>query len=1098
MDKENLKNLAESIGDHIRDTVGEVAKKVNELEERIGSLPEPEQGPQGDPGPPGESIKGEKGEPGEPGPQGEQGPPGESIAGEKGEQGEPGERGEDGAPGAPGAGVETPPWEPGVYREGSLVQHHFGQYFRAVKDTASGPDSSDWERVGTSGFRLAGTFDKDAEYRDGDLYIKDFGLFLTQGGEAVCIAGRGPQGKAGKPGRDGKSIEGPAGKDGKDGTTITSLEIKGTDLVAVLKGGDGSLDAVTVSLDPFLQTAAMVTKEASRQENKAFSDRAELQVKTLWENLQAHLTDQEATPVKFYRGDYFANERYQVGDVVHFGGAAYLCSRAVSGVFPHGNFGSENSGDYWRMLSTVAHDMYGNNAGDGGGGGISINKDALITENGQGGTKFSQFPTGSKDLWVVGYQDGENVKIFLDTNAVSTDPNTMFRDAKGRFKVTPEELEKLTTQLEVNRWFLDKLESIEAGEIDLSDYATKVDLGEVETASVFRDEAIKKDLEETEKKNTAAHLVLESDINRVDQNSKTRDTRLQADINEIELALETLLLQREAGLWRYIGPLSDGPPRNTGEFALASDDLSAQDNVIIVNQTDALDKFHGFGDVKVGDYVEIVDREKPDEYALFVVHSEPDGEGITSFNVKLKDKGNNFLVSTMCEIRFFQVNDQNLDLTELDQRYLKLAGGTLTGTLNFGRDHQVLARINPAGGTTQQIDLFEGNSGGQILRFDVNGATYKNAIVFRSGGSDNKQDILRIDSNNKITVRHLGMDDTRINDLADPIQDKDATNKQYVDSQIKAEVDGSYVSKFGGDEMQGPFKILNNPELDTRDARKIEVLDIKSGSENSSLNLGAKTTTMYVGQNQTTFVTPVLVDEIGEKNEGRNVNFLNTTTAPRAEVKSGEDFSEAVMLLEGHRTGVSNPAARLTMSNNENANAYGSISWKGVNASGWFEFDKDVDLSGHGLHGAARVRLNGDKAICDGNTERINVGGKVEIKRVGANTDGFKIEGRVNGNNTAGLLGVYHNSGDDNDAVNYFGKQSSNENIATVGHVKEQIGKIDIPETDLTGYATENYVDSKVNQNSFTPGDQVAKIGSSSNNTGAFWIVDGALYCKVT
>ena len=327
------------------------------------------------------------------------------------------------------------------------------------------------------------------------------------------------------------------------------------------------------------------------------------------------------------------------------------------------------------------------------------------------------------------------------------------------------------------------------------------------------------------------------------EESKDDDRQLQAEIDQLALGLETLLQQREAGKWKYIGFAGDNIPRNAGEFALASDDLSAQDNVITLNQTDLDDKLHGFGDVDVGDYVEIVDLDKPDEYALFVVDSEPDGDGIVSINLKLKDKGNNFLVGTTCEIRFFAINEQDLNLTELDQRYLKLSGGTMTGTL----------------------------------------------------------------------------------------------------------------------------------------------------------------------------------------------------TTPRGEVKTVESASEAVMLLEGNRTGTSNPAARLTMSNNHNANAYGSLSWKGVNGDGWFEFNKDVDMSGHGLHGATRVRLNGDKAICDGTTERIKVGGKVEIKRVGANTDGFKIEGRVDGDSTADLLGVYHNSGDNNDAINYFGKQEADDNLATVGYVKKQI-----------------------------------------------------------
>ena len=441
----------------------------------------------------------------------------------------------------------------------------------------------------------------------------------------------------------------------------------------------------------------------------------------------------------------------------------------------------------------------------------------------------------------------------------------------------------------------------------------------------------------------------------------------------------------------------------------------------------------------------------PNGDLLYVYHNNNAQDAVLYKGKQTDDQDH--LATTKWTVGKIETAIGNIEFPEPDlSDYLPLAGGTMTGTLNFGRDHRVLARINPAGGTTQEIDLFESNSGGQTLRFDLQGATYRNAIEFESGPSTNKKTILRMDSNNGIRVHGLSADDTKITDVAEPTEDSDAANKQYVDSTVKSEVDGNFVSKVGGDEMQGPFKIQNNPDLDTRDARKLEVLNINSGSENSSLNLGAKNTTVYIGANQTTFVKPILVDDIGEKNEGHNVNFLNTTTAPRAEVKTGESASEAVMLLEGNRTGTSNPSARITMSNNENANAYGSLSWKGINGQGWFEFNKDVDLAGHGLHSVTRVRLNGDKAICDGNVERIKVGGKVEIKRVGANTDGFKVEGRVNGDNTAGLLGVYHNSGDNDDAVNYFGKQVADENLATVGYVKDQITKIDIPEPDLDGY----------------------------------------------
>ena len=72
--------------------------------------------------------------------------------------------------------------------------------------------------------------------------------------------------------------------------------------------------------------------------------------------------------------------------------------------------------------------------------------------------------------------------------------------------------------------------------------------------------------------------------------------------------------------------------------------------------------------------------------------------------------------------------------------------------------------------------------------------------------------------------------------------------------------------------------------------RKLEVLNIYSGSENSSLNLGAKNTSVYVGANQTTFTKPIHVDDIKEKNDGEGVTFHNSV---KLEVE-GEAENEAV------------------------------------------------------------------------------------------------------------------------------------------------------------------------------------------------------------
>lgn len=214
-----------------------------------------EQGPKGEPGEPG--LPGAKGEPGEPGPPGEQGPKGEpgergepglkgepgdagptgakgdpgdtgsrgdkgdtgpqgdpGPQGERGETGTKGDPGEPGAPGANGAGIDAPDWQPGVYRAGTVVQHHVGQYFKALVDTASEPSpvdkgevGPDWERIGKSGIRICPAFQAERSYMDGDMYPKNFGTFFVFRGKHTLISGRGAKGERGERGDRGEKGE---------------------------------------------------------------------------------------------------------------------------------------------------------------------------------------------------------------------------------------------------------------------------------------------------------------------------------------------------------------------------------------------------------------------------------------------------------------------------------------------------------------------------------------------------------------------------------------------------------------------------------------------------------------------------------------------------------------------------------------------------------------------------------------------------------------------------------------------------------------------------------------------------------------------------
>ena len=212
---------------------GELAKMYDAraaLAEKMATVRDGEPGRDGKDGKDGASIQGEPGRPGE-----------------HGKDGRDGEKGLDGTPGAPGtpgldgAGLHAPVWAAGVHREGVLVQHHLGQTFRALRDTASEPapvdgtPSPDWERVGTAGLRFMHGFDKARTYVDGDIYMRDFATFLHLDGAARLMSARGGVGAKGDRGDRGG--DGRDGRDGSNGVGVEDILIADEGLVIRLTDG---------------------------------------------------------------------------------------------------------------------------------------------------------------------------------------------------------------------------------------------------------------------------------------------------------------------------------------------------------------------------------------------------------------------------------------------------------------------------------------------------------------------------------------------------------------------------------------------------------------------------------------------------------------------------------------------------------------------------------------------------------------------------------------------------------------------------------------------------------------------------------------------
>ncbi len=475
------------------------------------------------------------------------------------------------------------------------------------------------------------------------------------------------------------------------------------------------------------------------------------------------------------------------------------------------------------------------------------------------GTKFSQFPAASGEgIEGVGLKDGKNVRFELTTDSIKVNPEP-FRNSKGQFVGTPEELADIDNQRDVNNFLYNAINEIESGDIDLEGYATEAQLNEVDHTSQMRDDALKKTHDEDHVKQAAINAGVVVSLDELfwrdvtlDEASNNADKELQGQIDELALALNTILLKHDSGKWKYIGDIQAGPPRKPGELSIVGD-INSTPNQVTMHTEDLDGATHQYADIDVGDYMELVNVDDPQQYILYVVTEMSDAAtNMLQADVALKRKsGDDFAIGTELEVRYYQISEQDIALEDLDDRFVNVDGDVMTGS-------------------------------------------------------------------------------------------------------------------------------LETPELKAKN---------------------------------------VTEGEMGK------------------------------VLIEGWVDGTKN-AAQILMSNKQynNQGAYGTITWKAQNDSGWFEFNKDVDLGSKNLHSVNRIRLIGHKVIQEASTTRIRLDGRVEIPRVGDGKDGFVLKGKTADGNDDNLLSIYHNSGD-LDAVNYKGKQTSSENIATVGFVNNAIasGRSELP-----------------------------------------------------
>ncbi len=226
-------------------------------------------------------------------------------------------------------------------------------------------------------------------------------------------------------------------------------------------------------------------------------------------------------------------------------------------------------------------------------------------------------------------------------------------------------------------------------ELDLSGFSTKVQMEEVDRTAIMRDDALKKEHDEDSIKQSAINAGVVVSLDELfwrdvtlDEASNNADKELQGQIDELALAVNTILLKHDSGKWKYIGDINAGPPRKPGELTIVAD-MDNAENGVIMHDEDLNGTTHVLTDIEVGDYMELVNVDDPQQYILYVVTEMFEAAtNMLEAHVALKRRaGGDFAINTELEVRYYQISDQNIALEDLDERYVAKDGDVMAGSL---------------------------------------------------------------------------------------------------------------------------------------------------------------------------------------------------------------------------------------------------------------------------------------------------------------------------------------------------------------------------------------------------------------------------------
>ena len=150
-------------------------------------------------------------------------------------------------------------------------------------------------------------------------------------------------------------------------------------------------------------------------------------------------------------------------------------------------------------------------------------------------------------------------------------------------------------------------------------------------------------------------------------------------ILELEEELEAIAPNLERGSWVY----SDNYTKNDGEFGFRTSSATVPTSFsdvaeLIFNKLDSQGNPHGFGDVEVGQYVQLFQEGSPDS-ALYQIDAEatPNGDDFNFDVTFVRSIGDFPDLGETFRFKFFSIVDGNPD------EYVQKSGDEMSGTLTF-------------------------------------------------------------------------------------------------------------------------------------------------------------------------------------------------------------------------------------------------------------------------------------------------------------------------------------------------------------------------------------------------------------------------------